>query len=500
MKKEHTYDSLNYQLIAVIVCFAFWFLILPFCIGVVLLLNYTKNLKEYKEERAEKIEAMQRALEQERMRIERFKADTTDHIDSLRRQVTNDAFLELQANIQDAEKKLERQNEKIKKSAYAFKAIQAYINAFADKDILASESKKIVEYVQSIEVFDYLSPTSEIKLHSTDLKDLKKQYREINKNIDSVLAAYEKRYNTKANVSIYRLMVLGLRSELQNVLYTMKFGKLDDAERDIEDIAEKYIKIASDGNQSIAPTVVKFVSQAKSLFIDAVRVEYEYYVRSERIKEEQRALREQMRQEAEERRRLEAEQKKIEAEESKYETEMEKIRSQIFEADSEKASVLQKRIEELEALMAKVREKKETIAKLQNGKAGCVYVISNLGSFGDHVFKVGMTRRFVPQERIDELGDASVPFSFDVHSFIFSEDASALETEMHRRLNEKRVNKVNLRKEFFDVSLDEIEALVYEIQPAAEFNRTMAAEQYRQSLSMSTVLEMREEENLEDTE
>jgi hypothetical protein len=173
---------------------------------------------------------------------------------------------------------------------------------------------------------------------------------------------------------------------------------------------------------------------------------------------------------------------------------MEKVRLQISEADSEKAEQLRKRIEELEALMAKVNEKKETITKLQNGKAGCVYIISNLGSFGDHVFKVGMTRRFVPQERIDELGDASVPFSFDVHSFIFSEDASALETEMHHRLNEKRVNKVNLRKEFFDVSIDEIEALVHQIQPTAEFNRTMAAEQYRQSLSIGSVFEMTDDD------
>ena len=132
-----------------------------------------------------------------------------------------------------------------------------------------------------------------------------------------------------------------------------------------------------------------------------------------------------------------------------------------------------------------VAEKKETITKLQNGKAGYVYVISNLGSFGDHVFKVGMTRRKEWQERIDELGNASVPFSFDVHSVIFSDDAVGLETEMHHRLNEKRVNKVNLRKEFFDVTLDEIENMVHDIQPTAEFNRTMAAEQYRQSLSMS---------------
>ena len=128
------------------------------------------------------------------------------------------------------------------------------------------------------------------------------------------------------------------------------------------------------------------------------------------------------------------------------------------------------------------------IATLQNGKAGNVYIISNLGSFGDDVFKIGMTRRAEPQERVDELGDASVPFPFDVHSFIFSDDAAALEHSIHVTLNDRRVNKVNLRKEFFHISLDELETLVSEIAPTAEFKRTMLAEQYRQSLSIDKVV------------
>lgn len=134
--------------------------------------------------------------------------------------------------------------------------------------------------------------------------------------------------------------------------------------------------------------------------------------------------------------------------------------------------------------MQSVSEKKEEIINLQNGKAGTVYIISNLGAFGDNMFKIGMTRRLEPQERVNELGDASVPFPFDVHSFIFSEDAVALETKLHHELNAKRVNKVNLRKEFFRVSLDDLEALVARIDPSAPFQRTMLAEQYHQSLSI----------------
>lgn len=98
-----------------------------------------------------------------------------------------------------------------------------------------------------------------------------------------------------------------------------------------------------------------------------------------------------------------------------------------------------------------------------------------------------MTWRIDPQDRVNEPGDASVPFKFDIHSFIFSDDASGLETELHKRLNNSRVNKVNLRKEFFYTTIDALEELVTEICPTAEFNKTMLAEEFRQSLSSREV-------------
>lgn len=144
---------------------------------------------------------------------------------------------------------------------------------------------------------------------------------------------------------------------------------------------------------------------------------------------------------------------------------------------------LNSRILALQAQLADVVVKKEEISNLANGKAGNVYVISNLGSFGENVFKIGMTRRLNPQDRVNELGDASVPFKFDVHSFIFSDDAVGLENKLHSILNEKRVNKVNMRKEFFYTTVDELEKLVTQIEPTAEFNKTMLAEEFRQSQS-----------------
>ncbi|MDR2773519.1 MAG: GIY-YIG nuclease family protein, partial [Tannerella sp.] len=242
------------------------------------------------------------------------------------------------------------------------------------------------------------------------------------------------------------------------------------------------------------------------LFIEAVKIEYEYYIKQERMKEEQRAIREQMKQEAAERKRLEEEQRKIEREEQKYKNEIEAAQLKLQDtADALKIKQLQDYIEKLQAQMSGIEEKREKIAKLQSGLAGYVYVISNLGSFGDGIFKIGMTRRIEPQERVNELGGASVPFMFDVHSFIYSENAPELETKLHRRLHNQRVNRINLRKEFFYATIDELEELVYSLEPTAKFDRTMLAEQYYQSMAVDEVPESvdmnydKDDEKLDDT-
>lgn len=318
-----------------------------------------------------------------------------------------------------------------------------------------------------------------------DVKDLKKAYRENQKQIEKLLDQYSSRYTTKANKSIYNLMVIALQAELQNILYNLKYEKLDHSIDLVKLVTAKYLKIAGEGNQSIAGTLTKFIGEIEYLFINAVKIEYNYYVKKEQARQEQLALREQMRQEAEERKALEAERKKVEKEESKYLSEIEKLKEQLTSAQNSELDKLNARILELQSQLADVIVKKEEISNLANGKAGNVYIISNLGSFGENVFKVGMTRRLNPQDRVNELGDASVPFKFDVHSFIFSEDAVELESKLHSMLNEKRVNKVNSRKEFFYTSVDELEALVNEIEPTAEFNKTMLAEEFRQSQSSS---------------
>lgn len=123
-----------------------------------------------------------------------------------------------------------------------------------------------------------------------------------------------------------------------------------------------------------------------------------------------------------------------------------------------------------------------------NMRAGYVYIISNIGAFGENVYKIGMTRRLDPQERIDELGDASVPFNFDVHAMIFSDDAPALEAALHRAFENRKLNMVNQRREFFNVTLDEIKEVVKKnFDKTVEFIDVPDAEQYRISMRMKEV-------------
>lgn len=339
--------------------------------------------------------------------------------------------------------------------------------------------------------FEEITSVAPVDVQAMSIRDLRARYNGLKRDVNTLVASSSKRYTTKANAAIYALMVMGLEAELQNILYTMKYGRLHDAELKVKQLTAKYYQVAADGNQTIAPTLTRFIKEIEELYLQIVATEYEYYVKREAAKEQQRALREQMRQEAEERKRLEAERRKVEAEKKKYLNEIDRLNAAVAAAASEEErAACQARLDEIANLMDDLTAKEDEIVRLQNGKAGTVYIISNVGSFGEDVYKIGMTRRLEPQERIDELGSASVPFPFDVHSFIFSEDAPALESRLHHELNACRINKVNLRKEFFRVEPEELRQLVERIDPSAIFTLTAAAEQFRQSLSLDAAVEL----------
>ena len=398
---------------------------------------------------------------------------------------------DLESRIEDlqeekirADKRLKTTINKINRSKELYKSIDFAITTVFSHE---PELRFIALDDDELGEIEEFSPSVILKLHHMDIKSLNKAFKDNNKQIENIMMQYKERYTTKTNRALYEVMVIALKAELQNILYNLKYDKLENAINQVKEISAKYWKIAAEGNQSIAGTLTKFIGEIEYFFINAVKIEYNYYVKKEQARQEQLAIREQMRQEAEERKALEQEKKKVEKEEQKYKNEIDKVKAQLSSANSDETAILNAKILELESKLLEVNQKRESITALQNGKAGNVYIISNLGSFGDNVFKIGMTRRLDPLDRINELGSASVPFKFDVHSFIFSEDAVDLETKLHHMLNDKRVNKVNMRKEFFYSTVDELETLVHQIDPTAEFNKTMIAEEYNQSLSSNEV-------------
>jgi len=313
---------------------------------------------------------------------------------------TNKAELEqVLEKTKESEKTLVTNANKLFRIKEQVKSLQYSIKRYNDIDgIPVKELSK----TETEEAEELLSATIKLKLHLMDIRELKKRYSQNNKLIKDLLLKYQSRYTTKANMTIYRLMVIALEAEMQNALFNLSYSKLDKSIKDIKTITAKYQKIATDGNQNIASTITKFIGEIEYLYIEAIKIEYEYYIQKERIKEEQKAIRDQIKQEIAERKKLEAERKKIEQEELKYENEIDSIKQiMAVTIEQEKIKQLEERLAKIQSQLEEVEKKKDDITHLQNGKAGYIYIISNLGSFGEKVFKIGMTRRINPQDRID---------------------------------------------------------------------------------------------------
>jgi hypothetical protein len=222
------------------------------------------------------------------------------------------------------------------------------------------------------------------------------------------------------------------------------------------------------------------------LKIAELHLAYEHALKLYEEREEQRRLREQEREEEVVRREGEQRQREAEREEELKARALEQARRELASANASERDVFIARVSDLEAQLAEAQAKTlRAISNAQLTRAGHVYVISNEGSFGSNVYKIGLSRREDPRDRVRELGGASVPFAFDIHAMIRSEDAPALESKLHRRLASARVNLVNTGKEFFAVTMAEIEAAVRDCHGGTiEFTRLAVAEDWRRTLAL----------------
>ncbi len=221
------------------------------------------------------------------------------------------------------------------------------------------------------------------------------------------------------------------------------------------------------------------------LKLEELYLTHEYALKKQEEKEEQKRIQEQIREEQKAIKEYEEARLQAEKDERTYQKALLQAQKDLEKANEAERSAFEAKIAELQAQLQEAENRKErAISQAQLTKCGYIYVISNIGSFGENIYKIGMTRRLEPMDRINELGDASVPFKFDVHALIFSENAPELETKLHNHFKDKAVNLVNLKKEFFNVSLDEIERVVHENYAEIEFTKIAEAKDYRETLAI----------------
>lgn len=235
------------------------------------------------------------------------------------------------------------------------------------------------------------------------------------------------------------------------------------------------------------------------LKLDELHLAYELEQKKYQEKEEERAIREEQREEERAQREFENAAKEAELEEKRFQKALEMAQRELGLVSGEELEKLNIQIEQLQQRLKEANEAKErAISRAQETKSGHVYIISNIGSFGENIYKIGMTRRLDPLDRVRELGDASVPFRFDLHALIFTENAPELESLLQKEFDDRRLNKVNYRKEYFRVTLEEIDQVIKEkYEKEVEFIKIPEAQEYRETKSIIKQLEQAKLEKIE---
>lgn len=385
----------------------------------------------------------------------------------------------LQAMIAELQKNFSVLQSELKKKQEELQKIESDINSKRSQLIIMDDEILVQEFGLYRPTFDFASSLD----YKEQLASIRALQKDLIKNKDAV--AGDMNWQVNGSVSkgkkmvsdTQKLLLRAFNNECDDIVSKVKYTNFDASLDRIYKSAEAISKLGS--TMSISVTRQYIDAKVKEL-----RLAFEYQQKKQQEKEELKAAREEQREQAKILKEIEEQKRKIEKEQNHYKSAYDKLLKQLS-ADPENAELLEKK-NQLENHLRDIDKALSDIDYRQtNMKAGYVYVISNIGAFGENVYKIGMTRRLEPQDRIDELGDASVPFRFDVHAMIFTDDAPALENALHHAFENRKLNMVNQRKEFFNVTLDEIKDVVKKnFDKTVEFYDVPDAEQYRVSLKM----------------
>lgn len=355
---------------------------------------------------------------------------------------------------------------------------------------IEEKKKELITFNDSILVqeFGLYEPRYDFansSLYKDKLDSIRDQQKACIKNNTAVLGNTDWTVNgsvvkgRKMVKDMQKLLLRAFNSECDETIGKIKYNNVDTSIRKIENSSNAVSKLGATMGISISKKYF-------DLKVQEAYLAFEYRQEKFKEKEEAKEARAQLREAAKLQKEIEEQRKKFEKEKSHYSTALSTINRQLEYASVEERTALLEKKSELEQHLDDIEiSLKDIDYREANQRAGYVYVISNVGSFGENIYKIGMTRRLDPQDRVDELGDASVPFNFDVHAMIFSDDAPALEAALHRAFEDRKVNMVNQRREFFNVTLDEIKDVIKKnFDKTVEFVDVPDAEQYHISEKM----------------
>ncbi|MCC6527478.1 MAG: DUF4041 domain-containing protein [Polyangiaceae bacterium] len=308
--------------------------------------------------------------------------------------------------------------------------------------------------LQEVGIYEYSHPLDSAAAYKDLLADLQGRMKACIKSGQAV--ATTKRWvingsekeGAKMVGDFGKLILRAYDNEADNVLRTMKPYTLESAVERLEKMRTLIAKLGASMKLAITDTF-------HALRVEELRLTADYLAKVAEEKDREREERARLKEEEMARREFEREQARLEKERTHYETALRALREK---GDATAVAEVEQTLTKIEQAIAGV------VQRAANVRAGYVYVISNLGSFGEAVVKIGMTRRLEPLDRVRELGDASVPFRFDVHALIFSDDAVGLERALHERFSERRLNLVNTQREFFYATPHEVKTALLELK------------------------------------
>ena len=401
---------------------------------------------------------------------------------------TNIEIRRVNADIQQAKTNADRiiQEAQQKAREIAGNALDAKDNARLYEQTAKSMKNIILGYgcdylVPSHTLLDDLADTYSYSQASKDLKDIHSRIRNMVKNNQAAICDYSE---TNRRQTAIAFITDAFNGKADSIIASAKHDNFSTLRQKLTD-AFNIVNYNGMAFRNARINENYFQLRLEELRLACVLAEIH-----RRDIEEQRRIREQMREEEKARREIEKALRDAAKEEEMLQKAMEKAKALLEKANAEQRASYEAQITELELKYKEAEEhNKRALSMAQQTKAGHVYIISNEGSFGKDVYKIGMTRRLEPLDRIHELSNASVPFPFDVHALIWSEDAPALENMLHKKFALSQVNKVNFRKEFFRLSLSDIRAELEHSGLNIKWTITAEATEYSESLAIEKAIQ-----------